>query len=486
MALADPILNIPSGTRPLTFESDSETYHNVSQPAKIQEIAAAALAMSYNSVSATSTTSMLIGTGAKTLTIQTAKSFLAGMDIRVVDVAAPNTNYVNASVTSYVSGTGVLQFTVPSGQAFGAGTLSNWSVFQVPAGGATNTFVQQLVQNQSANYMLAAGTATAVTASPSPAYGAVVAGQAINLTMPSAATGVAMTLQVNAQAALPIKTNDGLDPAWPAGFKGILELNTAATQWIVKNSPTNTKQIQPVTCTQAAGALTFGLNASSLDFRSITLTTGVPTTVNNAALSLVLPSGGTLGFATTVAGRMAIIAINTAGTMELAVIALAGGVNLDETGLINTTAISAASTANNVFYSTTARTGVAYRVVGTVDAINTAGTWATPTLVQGAGGQSLSALVGLGNGQAWQDLTGSRAMNITYTNSTGRAIDVTGYLTCTTANNFQVLLNGNIMTFQSAVLSGVAGFHIVVPHGQNYLINPGGANFNLTKWWELR
>ena len=60
-----------------------------------------------------------------------------------------------------------------------------------------------------------------------------------------------------------------------------------------------------------------------------------------------------------------------------------------KTALISTTAISVAATANNIFYSTTARTGVSYRVVGKVDSVNTAGAWADPTLIRGVGGNEV-------------------------------------------------------------------------------------------------
>jgi len=50
-----------------------------------------------------------------------------------------------------------------------------------------------------------------------------------------------------------------------------------------------------------------------------------------------------------------------------------------------------AATSNSVFYSTTARTNVAYRVVGFINITEaTAGTWATaPSTVQGAGGNNV-------------------------------------------------------------------------------------------------
>ena len=45
MALADAFVNIPSTTRPLSFETDSENFFNVQFPLKVSEISAAAIAI---------------------------------------------------------------------------------------------------------------------------------------------------------------------------------------------------------------------------------------------------------------------------------------------------------------------------------------------------------------------------------------------------------------------------------------------------------
>lgn len=150
-------------------------------------------------------------------------------------------------------------------------------------------------------------------------------------------------------------------------------------------------KIQPVTASVASNALTLTLNATKLDFRSSTLSDG---TVNSrtvsSPISVVVPSGATLGTVNSQAARLVMLAIDNAGTVELAVVNIAGGVNLDETTLISTTAISAASNSASTVYSTTARTGVPFRVVGFIDITETtAGTWATDaTRKQGVGGQA--------------------------------------------------------------------------------------------------
>ena len=153
------------------------------------------------------------------------------------------------------------------------------------------------------------------------------------------------------------------------------------------------KQIQSVTATQAAGALTLGTNPSSFEFRSTTLTNGVPVTRTLAvASSLVIPSGATLGIPTATSGTLIKGLLDNAGVLEEFATNLAGGLNLDETGLISTTAISVGSTSATVIYSTTARTNVAYRITGLVDVVNTGGVYSNPSRVQGAGGQALEII----------------------------------------------------------------------------------------------
>jgi hypothetical protein len=180
------------------------------------------------------------------------------------------------------------------------------------------------------------------------------------------------------------------------------------------------KQLQTITATVAANALTIGLSASTFDFRSATLGDGTVTTISNSALSLIVPSSATLGTINAIQSRLIVLAINNAGTTELAVVNLSGGTDLSETGVISTTAISAAATSASVIYSTTARTNVAYRVVGYIESTQaTAGTWATaPSTIQGCGGQALIVMSSLGFGQVYA--TQTRISGTTYYNTTGK------------------------------------------------------------------
>ena len=184
-------------------------------------------------------------------------------------------------------------------------------------------------------------------------------------------------------------------------------------------------QIITVAASVAASALTLTQTALSLAFRSTTLGSGAVTYVTGTPANLVVPSTATLGTVSAVQSRLVVLALNNAGTIELAVVNIAGGNDLSETGLVSTTAISAAATASNVVYSNTARTNVAYRVIGYIESTQaTAGTWATaPSTIQGVGGQALTAMSSLGYGQTWQTVT--RNSGTTYYNTTGKPIALT-------------------------------------------------------------
>lgn len=89
--------------------------------------------------SATSTTSMALTSGSKTLTIQTAKQFTAGTNIKVKRTAAPTTTYAHTTVDTYNSVTGALTFTLASDLIVGSGTYTDWTIELSGARGATGS-----------------------------------------------------------------------------------------------------------------------------------------------------------------------------------------------------------------------------------------------------------------------------------------------------------------------------------------------------------
>lgn len=96
---------------------------------------------------------------------------------------------------------------------------------------------------------------------------------------------------------------------------------------------------------------------------------------------------------------------------------------------------------------------------------------------------------GIGEGQTWQNLTSSRALNTTYTNDTGRAICVyvLGVM-ITNGAHIGITVNGVLFrgTGYPSTGNGVASPIVIVPNGATYRaeISPGGGT--LSTWAELR
>jgi hypothetical protein len=87
-------------------------------------------AVSAPGTSATSSTSLTLGKGSKTLTIQTGKSIVPGMFVTIAATADP-VKYMAAQVISYDSGTGEL---ITNALDYdGSGTYSAWTVSLAPA-----------------------------------------------------------------------------------------------------------------------------------------------------------------------------------------------------------------------------------------------------------------------------------------------------------------------------------------------------------------
>ncbi|MDE2099132.1 MAG: hypothetical protein KGL39_17895 [Patescibacteria group bacterium] len=109
--------------------------------AALSATTAALYALASTGITGTSTTSLTIGTGSQSLTIETGKVFAAGMNVQILDTAN-SANYMNGSVTSYDSATGALVVDVTS--VGGSGTIATWTVgnnssFTLPNGTTATT-----------------------------------------------------------------------------------------------------------------------------------------------------------------------------------------------------------------------------------------------------------------------------------------------------------------------------------------------------------
>lgn len=129
-----------------------------------------------------------------------------------------------------------------------------------------------------------------------------------------------------------------------------------------------------------SGSNASGSSVVQIGFRNATAATGTYAYRSvTAALSITIPSGTTIGTANGITTPIYVYAIDNAGTVELAV---SLSPSFDEGSIVTTTAISGGSSATTI-YSTTARTGVAVRLIGRfIISEATAGTWASsPTEV---------------------------------------------------------------------------------------------------------
>lgn len=100
-------------------------------------------------------------------------------------------------------------------------------------------------------------------------------------------------------------------------------------------------------------------------------------------------------------------------------------------------------------------------------------------------------VVPVGVGQTWQNVTASRALGVTYTNATGRPIQVNAYGdgNAFQDRNIQLFVNGVLvdaaMASEGSSGGGVGNVSAIVPSGATYMVN-----FNidgvLQYWAELR
>ena len=99
---------------------------------------------------------------------------------------------------------------------------------------------------------------------------------------------------------------------------------------------------------------------------------------------------------------------------------------------------------------------------------------------------SSSNTYSFGLGQTWTDLTASRALSTTYTNSTGRPIAVSVYWQATGLGTATATVSGlqiAATAIAASAASNSGGLSFVVPVGATYSV---ACNVSFTRWAELR
>lgn len=113
---------------------------------------------------------------------------------------------------------------------------------------------------------------------------------------------------------------------------------------------------------------------------------------------------------------------------------------------------------------------------------------ASGNILQSNGSTWVSVInTGITAGQTWQNLTGSRSSDVTYTNTTGRAIYVIAQVGAQT-NGVQAYINGELVVRHWYDVNGGAGqvgystAEFLVPPSGTYLVTAGPVR----GWWEYR
>ena len=94
-------------------------------------------------------------------------------------------------------------------------------------------------------------------------------------------------------------------------------------------------------------------------------------------------------------------------------------------------------------------------------------------------------VVPIGVNQTWSNVTSSRALSTTYTNTTGKPIQL--YIVCTGGNsNGAAVTIGGVSPAQlyTNVAGGRVAFFVIIPNGVTYSL--GDASSTIHSWWELR
>jgi hypothetical protein len=368
----------------------------------------------------------------------TKDALTSGDPLKIVKGTEINTEFVNIAVavaTKLDSTSAVISGATIDNSTIGATTPSTGAFTTLSASGVTtlSNAVLPVIDNIKLGYATtatAAGTTTLTLASLNQQFFTGTTTQTIVLPVTSTLVlGLGYTITNRSTGVLTVQSSGlnaiiNIPSQATVRFTCILTSGTTAASWSYlfegsANIPY--RNLESISASVGSNALTVTLNPCTIDFRSSTLTSGaVLTRLVPSAISLTVSSGSTLGSTNGVESRIAIVAIDNAGTVELAVInSLAYG-PFDESLLISTTAEGGLGAADSggIFYSASARASVAYKIIGYVTSTQaTAGSWASaPSNVSGNGERQISL-------KAWVNFNGTGTVAIRASNNVSSITD---------------------------------------------------------------
>ncbi len=209
--------------------------------------------------------------------------------------------------------------------------------------------------------------------------------------------------------------------------------------------------------------------------------TGTTTFTGGLASALPIASGGT--------------GATTANGARTALSAAASGANSDITSLTGlTTPLSVAQGGTGITaFGTGVATALGQNVSGSGSIVlGTSPTLTTPALgtpsavvLTNATGTANSLNAGIGVNQTWQDVTSSRVGGTTYTNSTGKPIEVFLNIGTPGGGSFTITVGGMSLGGTISVLNNSSvPISFIVPNSTTYVVTLSSTT--ITKWTELR
>lgn len=189
----------------------------------------------------------------------------------------------------------------------------------------------------------------------------------------------------------------------------------------------------------------------------------------------------TTGFSYTFAAGTTVLVMNPAGTLATGTITMPAA---PADGMV----ITVTSTQPITALTVNANTGQTINNGGTLG-LQAGGTLAYMYNLANTKWQPFDAGLPLGVGQTWQNVTSSRAIGTTYTNSTGRPIMVIVSGTGGGANGlWGVTLNSAISYYTPSTYTASVwtACEFIVPAGNTYQLSQQGSSVTLQNWSELR
>jgi len=295
-------------------------------------------------------------------------------------VATHDTGVINPAPSFRInSTTSLLEYSFDGGSTW---TSSGSTLFKSRGAWVTATAynVTDTFSNSGTLYYVATAHTSAASLATDVAAGRVVAFSSLSLPLSLANGGTGATSAAGARTALSLGTAALVDTGTTSG-----KVPTLNADGKLPTSVGDPDFLQ-VFASANAGALTITVPSGEfLEFNDNGVRQQVLLT---SALTLTVASGGTLGLSSGTNGRLWVAAVYNGGTPELAVINTWNGTDVYEilpTDMIATTAVGAGSTSAHTWYSTTSRSSQAIVIIGYLEAVNTAGAWASPSLAIGYG-----------------------------------------------------------------------------------------------------